>query len=159
QLPDHLAPIHPQYARLRTALQAAPEEQREQIELNMNRWRELPDDLGSKYILVNVPAFDLEVHEGSEVPLRMKVVVGDNKHKTPLFSSNMNVVVFSPYWNIPESILTKETLPKIKADPSYATKQQYEVVRVSGKRVQVIDPGKIDWQNVKASEIQLRQKP
>jgi len=133
QLPERLAPIHPGYERLRAALQTAPEADREQIELNMDRWRELPDDLGARYILVNVPAFDLEVHDGSQVPLRMKVIVGDNKHKTPLFSSDMKVVVFSPYWNIPESILTKETLPKIKADPSYATKQQYEVVRVSGK--------------------------
>jgi murein L,D-transpeptidase YcbB/YkuD len=159
QLADRLAPIHPEYARLRAALQTAPEAEREQIELNMDRWRELPDDLGARHIRVNVPAFDLEVHDGPQIPLRMKVVVGDNWHKTPLFSSDMKAVIFSPYWNIPESILTKETLPKIKADPSYATKQHYEVVRVSGKRVEVLDPDEIDWQHVLPSEIQLRQRP
>jgi len=159
QLADRLAPIHADYVRLSAALINASPEDREQIELNMNRWRKVPDDLGARHLRINVAAFELEVHDGDEIPLRMKVVVGDNENKTPLFSSEMKYVVFSPYWNIPESILTKETLPKIRANPEYAIRQNLEVVRVSGKRVEVIDPEDVDWDKVGESDIQLRQRP
>jgi L,D-transpeptidase YcbB len=159
QLSDELAPRHVEYARLRQALQGAPPDAVEKIELNMDRWRKLPDDLGERHIVVNVPSFELEVHDGKEIPLRMRVVVGKNENRTPLFSSAMKYVVFSPYWNIPESIMTKETLPKIMKDPDYATRENLEVVRVSGKHVEVIDPQDIDWASVGESDIQLRQKP
>jgi len=159
RLADQLAPLHVEYARLRTALQNASAEDRAKIALNMDRWRKLHDDLGERHIRINVPAFELEVHEGSTIPLKMKVVVGDNDTKTPLFSSPMKYLVFSPYWNIPESILVKETLPKIQADPSYLFKQNLEVVRVYGNEVTVVDPRNVDWDSVGESDIQLRQKP
>src|SRR6185295_508748 len=95
QLADRLAPVHPDYARLGAALQTANSEDRAKIEINMDRWRRLPDDLGNRYIRVNIPAFELEVHEGRQIPLKMKVVVGSNDNKTPLFSSEMKNVVFS----------------------------------------------------------------
>ena len=158
-LANKLAPIHSDYAQLRSALANASAEDRKKIELNMNRWRKVPDDLGERHIRVNVPAFELAVHDGSNIPLKMKVVVGTNDNKTPLFSSDMKYVVFSPYWNIPESILIKETLPRIQKDPDYAIRQNLEVVKVSGKRVEVIDPKDIDWDSVDESDLQLRQKP
>jgi murein L,D-transpeptidase YcbB/YkuD len=158
-LADRIAPLHVEYARLRTALQKASGPDRRQIELNMDRWRKQPDDLGESHIRINVPAFELEVHDRSDIPLKMKVVVGTNENKTPLFGSEMKYIVFSPYWNIPQSILTKETLPRIMKDPEYATRQQLEVVRVSGKHVEIIDPNKIDWENIGESDIQLRQRP
>ena len=108
---------------------------------------------------MNIPSFQLDVHENGQTPLTMKVVVGSNDNKTPLFSSEMKYVVFSPYWNIPESIMTKETLPKILEDPEYASRQNLEVVRVSGKHVEIVDPEDIDWENVGKTDIQLRQKP
>jgi murein L,D-transpeptidase YcbB/YkuD len=159
QLADELAPIHVEYARLRTTLQNASSDEREIVERNMDRWRKQPDDFGERHIRINIPAFELEVHDGSSVPLKMKVVVGSNENKTPIFSSAMKYVVFSPYWNIPESILIKETLPRILKDPDYAIRQNLEVVRSSGRSVEVIDPRDIDWNNVEESDIQLRQKP
>lgn len=159
QLADRLAPKHVEYARLRSALQNAAGTDRDVIELNMNRWRKMPDDLGERHIRINIPAFELEVHDGNAIPLKMKVVVGTNENKTPLFSGEMKYVVFSPYWNIPESILTKETLPKIQADPGYAKRQNLEVVKVSGKHLEIVDPDDIDWDRVGPSDIQLRQKP
>jgi murein L,D-transpeptidase YcbB/YkuD len=159
QLSDRLAPIHLQYARLRTALKNASTDDRKKIERNMDRWRNLPDDLGPRHIFINVPAFELEVHDDGQIPLKMKVVVGTNENQTPLFSSNMKYVVFSPYWNIPESILVKEILPRIQADPDYAIQQNLEVVKVSGKHIEVIDPKDIDWDRVGESDIQLRQRP
>lgn len=167
QLSERLEPVHPQYAELKRALQeyraASFEEDTEerirQIEINLDRWRWLPDDLGQPYIMVNIPSFELEVHDGQRVPVRMKVIVGSNENRTPIFSSAMKYIAFSPYWNIPDSIMTKETLPKIIKDPDYLARQNIEVIRVSGSRGEVVDPETIDWDNVRHSGIQLRQKP
>jgi murein L,D-transpeptidase YcbB/YkuD len=158
-LADRLAPVHREYASLGSALLTASEEDRPQIELNMERWRKVPDDLGERHIRINVPAFELQVREGDQIPLKMKVVVGTNDTKTPLLSSELKYVVFSPYWNIPESILGKEILPKIRKNPSYLAQENLEVVRVSGKRLEVVNPKTIDWDDVDEKEIQLRQKP
>jgi murein L,D-transpeptidase YcbB/YkuD len=89
----------------------------------------------------------------------MKVVVGTNANRTPLFSDLMETVVFSPYWNIPESIATKEILPKIMKDPDYRLRQNIEVVKV-GKTAEVVDPSSINWDAAPADfQYQLRQKP
>jgi murein L,D-transpeptidase YcbB/YkuD len=158
-LGDKLAPLHREYASLGAALQAAADVDRPKIELNMQRWRQMPDNFGERHVRINIPAYELQIREGDETPLKMKVVVGTNDTKTPLLSSEMKYVVFSPYWNIPKSILTKEILPKIRQNSNYLTKEDLEVVRVSGKRVDVINPNDIDWDEVDEQEIQLRQKP
>jgi murein L,D-transpeptidase YcbB/YkuD len=130
-----------------------------QIEANLERLRWLPSDMGTRHIVVNIPAYELQVHEGNQIPLTMKVVVGTNANRTPLFSDLMETVVFSPYWNIPESIATKEILPKIMKDPDYRLRQNIEVVKV-GKRTEVVDPSKINWDDAPADfRYQLRQKP
>jgi murein L,D-transpeptidase YcbB/YkuD len=159
ELANRLAPVHDDYSKLRSAWGHASEADRPKIALNMNRWRKVPDDLGVRHIRVNVPAFELQVRDGNQVPLRMKVVVGANDSKTPLFSGTMKYVVFSPYWNIPDSILMEEMVPKLRKDPEYATRENLEVVRISGKRVEVIDAKTIDWDDVDKGDIQLRQKP
>ena len=130
-----------------------------QIEANLERLRWLPSDMGTRHIVVNIPAYELQVHEGNQIPLTMKVVVGTNANRTPLFSDMIETVVFSPYWNIPESIATKEILPKIMKDPDYRLRQNIEVVKV-GKRTEVVDPSKINWDDAPAAfQYQLRQKP
>ena len=131
-----------------------------QIEANLERLRWLPNDLGTRHVLVNIPAYELSVREGNQVPLKMKVVVGTNEHRTPLFSDMIESVVFSPYWNIPESIATKEMLPKIMKDPDYLMRQNIEVVKVGKTATQVINPSKINWNEPPGDfQYQLRQKP
>jgi murein L,D-transpeptidase YcbB/YkuD len=130
-----------------------------QIEANLERLRWLPNDMGTRHIVVNIPAYELQVHEGEQVPLTMKVVVGANANRTPLFSDLMETVVFSPYWNIPESIATKEILPKIMKDKDYRLRQNIEVVKV-GKTSEVVDPSRINWNAAPSDfQYQLRQKP
>jgi len=158
-LAARLAPVHAEYASLGNALLAASQMDRPRIELNMERWRKMPDNLGQRYVFVNIPAFELQVHEGKQIPLRMKVVVGTNDTRTPLLSSEMKHVVFSPYWNIPESIVTKEMLPKLRQNPDFLSRENLEVIRSSGKRIEVVDPSDVDWDDVDGREIQLRQKP
>jgi len=158
---EELAPTHPQYKGLQTALageRAHPTGHLEQILMNLERWRWAPRDLGDRYILINVPAYQLQVMEGERPALAMRVIVGQPDKRTPLFSDEMTYVVFSPYWNIPEDILKNETLPRVVKDPDYLSRNNIEVVGTSGN--EVIDPEGIDWSDESATKgLRFRQAP
>ena len=159
---EELAPTHPQYKGLREALaqeQSTPTGHGDQIRMNMERWRWAPHDLGERYILVNVPAYVMQVMEGEQPVLSMRVIVGDPEHQTPLFSDEMTYVVFSPFWNIPPDILREETLPRLARDPDFLRRNNLEVVGTSGEGEE-IDPASIDWNDESATRnIRLRQRP
>jgi L,D-transpeptidase YcbB len=89
-------------------------ERLQDIGSNLERHRWLPRSLGSRYILVNVPAFRLEAYDGGQKALEMKVVVGSEfeGRSTPVFSDSMEFVVFRPYWNVTPTIAAKEFFPK-----------------------------------------------
>jgi len=110
-----------------------------QIELNLERWRWLPADLGDRYILVNVPEMRLRVYEGGAVPLSMAVVVGTPATPTPIFNDDMTYVVLSPYWNVPDSIAQGETLPGLLKDPTYLARNNMEIVDKDGTTVSPAD--------------------
>jgi murein L,D-transpeptidase YcbB/YkuD len=139
-----LAPSSPQFQGLRRQLARARERGDaaavQQIAMNMDRWRWLPDDLGPRYVLVNIPAFRLEVIENGRSVLGMKVVTGKKDSPTPVLADRMTAVVFSPYWNIPQDIVEKEMRPKIEKDPGYLEKNNIEVDGESGRYRQ--RPGK-----------------
>jgi murein L,D-transpeptidase YcbB/YkuD len=99
-----------------------------QIAANMERFRWLPRNLGSRYVLVNVPAFQLDAYDGGQKSLSMRVVVGSEfeDRATPTFADSMSVVVFRPYWNVPDNIAEKEIFPKAAADPGYFASRNYE---------------------------------
>jgi murein L,D-transpeptidase YcbB/YkuD len=97
------------------------------IAINMDRYRWLPDDLGSRYLLVNIPAFRIDAIEDGKSVLDMKVVTGTEKNATPVLADRMTSVVFSPYWNIPRDIAEKEMAPKEEKDPGYLERNNIEV--------------------------------
>lgn len=98
----------------------------EQILVNMERSRWVPVQPGNNYLVINIPEFKLHVYENDSVAWSMDVVVGKYQHKTVIFNGDMKYIVFSPYWNIPASIMKKETLPAIKRDPNYLAKHNME---------------------------------
>ncbi|MGQ0503357.1 MAG: L,D-transpeptidase family protein [Panacagrimonas sp.] len=148
-------------AAMIAAMNVSLRERVRQIELNMERWRWLPADFGAPYILVNIPGYTLQVLQADEtVNLKMRVIVGDDAHRTPVFSGTMTELVFSPFWNIPESIQVREMMPAIIKDPDYFRKKNIEVVRMRGGKSEVLNPSSIEWtQDDSATDVQLRQKP
>jgi murein L,D-transpeptidase YcbB/YkuD len=106
-----------------------------QIAANLERLRWLPRSFGSRYIYVNVPAFNLEAYDHGEKALDMKVIVGqDYEDKaTPVFSDMMETVVFRPYWNVTPDIAAKEIFPKMNADPGYLARNDYELYQEGGE--------------------------
>jgi len=158
---DTIKPPHAQYAALQKALSDPAMTQRtDQIALNLERWRWMPDDLGTRYIVVNIPSFHLEAHENGPTALQMKVVVGKPDNKTPIFSDVMTTTVFSPYWNVPESIVEGETAPAAARDPGFLSRNNIEILRLSKSGATSVDPSTVDWDDPEELKaLAFRQKP
>lgn len=107
-----------------------------QIAANLERYRWMPRSFGSRYIIVNVPAFRLEAYDSGQKALDMKVIVGAEYEgrRTPVFSDYMQYVVFRPYWLVTDSIAAKEIWPKVDADPGYLDRNNYQVYDDHGTR-------------------------
>jgi len=99
-----------------------------QIAVNLERWRWLPHDFGARYVLVNIAAFRLDAVEDGRSALRMKVIVGKPYTRTPMFSSAMQAVLLNPSWYVPTKIAVNEIFPKARKDPSYLSRENYEVL-------------------------------
>jgi murein L,D-transpeptidase YcbB/YkuD len=99
----------------------------QQILMNMERMRWMPSLPDGNMILVNIPEFVLHVLNGNKKEFDMAVVVGKEGHNTMMFRGDLNQIVFSPYWNVPSSIVKKEILPELDKDPNYLEKQNMEV--------------------------------
>lgn len=101
-------------------------ERLKQILLNMGRMRWMPIEPDGRLIVVNIPEFVLHVYENKKKAWDMNVVVGKEGHNTTMFSGDLNQIVFSPYWNVPPSIVQKEILPKMASNPGYLSSQNME---------------------------------
>ena len=98
-----------------------------QLLINLERMRWMPNQPQGKLILVNIPEFVLHVMENGKKVFDMKIVVGKEGHNTMMFTKTLNQVVFSPYWNVPPSIVRNEILPEIEKDPNYLAKEEMEI--------------------------------
>jgi L,D-transpeptidase YcbB len=147
-------------ARTLRALNVPVEKRIRQIELNLERWRWLPQNLGNPYIMVNIAGYDLEVVENESSVLTMKIVVGTAYQKTPVFSGKMSYIEMNPYWNVPHSIATEETLAKIQKDPNFLAKENMKVL-AAGQNAEAVNPAAIDWSALSESNFpyRLRQEP
>jgi L,D-transpeptidase YcbB len=107
-----------------------------QIAANLERYRWMPRDLGTRYILVNVPQFYLHAYDSGQKVLDMKVIVGQEYEDkaTPVFSDSMEFVVFRPYWNVTPAIAAKEIFPKEAANPGYLAANNMEVYNDHGRQ-------------------------
>ncbi|MGA1874498.1 MAG: L,D-transpeptidase family protein [bacterium] len=145
----------------RAALNIPVEERIQQLELNMERWRWLPHDLGERYVVVNIASFTLEAIEDSRPVLDMRVIVGSPFRSTPAFSARIRYLVANPYWHIPPRIAREEILPKIQRDPDYLARHHITVLRGWNKKGEEIDPNGIVWAEVTAGNFRfrLRQEP
>lgn len=102
------------------------QERLQQLLINMERMRWMPAQPASDYLLVNIPEFRLHVFEKGKHAFAMKVVTGKVTHNTVIFKGTLKYIVFSPYWNVPPSILRKEILPAIARNRNYLAQNNME---------------------------------
>lgn len=130
------------------------------IELNMDRMRWLPNNLGSRYVWVNIPTYSLQVYANESQVMTMPVIVGGGgENKTCVMNSRITSLEANPYWGIPRRIATKEYLTKIQKDPEYLANHDIKIYDNQTK--EAIDPADIDWSDVNQDNFNytLRQDP
>lgn len=132
-----------------------------QIELALERMRWLPDPPMGSLIVVNIPQFKLWAFDWPESldhpPVEMGVIVGRSaKTRTPVFADQVEYLEFSPYWNVPRSIATKEILPMLRRNPGYLARQGMELVGTGGATSQVDESTLVALQ---LGKLRLRQRP
>jgi murein L,D-transpeptidase YcbB/YkuD len=132
-----------------------------QLELALERWRRLRYDPSGPAIVLNLPEFRLRAFStGQEPALDMKIVIGRARRlKTPLLSSKVDAVIFRPYWNVPLSIQRKELIADIKRDPSYISKNDFELVTARDAVVAQEDVSDKLLTQLRSGKLRLRQRP
>jgi murein L,D-transpeptidase YcbB/YkuD len=124
------------------------EDRIDQIRANMERARWVLRNLGEDFIVVNIAGFYARVVRGGDVAWQTRAIVGKLYRKTPVFTADMSYLVLNPTWTVPPTILKKDILPKVKADPNYLTERNFQLVNRDGE---VVDPRAVDWSKLTAN--------
>ncbi len=130
----------------------------DQLRVNLERWRWLPDHLGERHIRVNIPDFHLEARAEGGVEQEHRVIVGKLARNTPVFSGRIQYLVLNPWWETPRKLAVQDKLPLFRKDPAAVQRLGFEVMGADGKRV---DASTIDWASLSAAQFpyRLRQRP
>jgi L,D-transpeptidase YcbB len=99
-----------------------------EMKLNLDRWRWLPNELGERFVMVNIAGFEMEVVDNGRAVQSMNVVVGRLDRQTPVFADSIQHVVVNPYWNVPSGIYEKDVRPQMERDPQYLVRNNMEMV-------------------------------
>jgi murein L,D-transpeptidase YcbB/YkuD len=129
--------------------------------VNMERWRWMPADLGSYYVWNNIPAFTTRVVKNGKSIYVEKVIVGQLKYATPIFSADMSSIVFNPDWTVPETIKLEDLQPRLRQTrggvPDVSVLRDNKLsVSYQGRPV---DPETIDWERANILSYTFTQEP
>ncbi len=128
-----------------------------QMLVNLERLRWVPVEIENDYLLVNIPEYKLHVFENKKLLWETNVVVGKAAKQTSIFKGSISRIILNPFWNVPNSIINHEILPKLKRNANYLSQNNMEVVSNDGK---AIEASTINWkQYSKNVPFIIRQKP
>ena len=127
-----------------------------QLETNLVRLRAMGGFLGNRYVMVNIPAAQIEAVEGDRVVLRHTAIVGKIDRQTPIVNSKINEIIVNPYWNAPVSIVRKDIIPLMRKNPNYLKDSHIRLLAPDGSEV---DPTTVDWSTEDAVKYRFRQDP
>ncbi|HXZ79417.1 MAG TPA: L,D-transpeptidase family protein [Terriglobales bacterium] len=132
-----------------------------QLELTLERWRWVPHDFPRPPVVVNIPEFRVRgVNREGHVELTMNVVVGRAyRSETPVFSDNMEYVIFRPYWNVTPSIQRSEMVPKLTKDRDYLAKHDLEAYNSKGEVVASAHVSNEVLEQLRSGKLSIRQRP
>ena len=127
-----------------------------QLETNLVRLRSMSGFLGNRYVMVNIPAAQIEAVEGGKVVSRHTAIVGKRDRQSPILASKIYELNLNPYWTSPTSIVRKDLIPLMRKDPQYLTNNN---IRIFDKANNEIPPESIDWNTEEAVDFRFRQDP
>jgi len=129
-----------------------------QISANLERWRWLPHKTEPRYLLVNIPGFELTAIENEQPVLEMAVIVGKTSRQTPELSSNVSSVVVNPYWEIPRNIIRQDMIPRLRKEPDYLHRMGIRILRGWGPGTQELDPAQFNWKKITPGNFHFRMR-
>jgi len=138
------------------ALNVRPDVRLGQLETNLVRLRSMSGFLGDRYVMVNIPAAQIEAVEGGRVVQRHTAIVGKLDRQTPILNSKIHEVILNPYWTAPRSIIKKDIVPLMRKDPTYLARNSIRLIDWQGNEVA---PETIDWNAEEAPNLMFRQDP
>jgi murein L,D-transpeptidase YcbB/YkuD len=127
-----------------------------QLETNLVRLRSMSGFLGDRYVMVNIPAAQIEAVENGSVVLRHTAIVGKIDRQTPILNSKIHEIILNPYWTSPRSIIEKDIVPLMRKDPTYLSRNNIRLFDAKGEEVA---PEMVDWHAEKAPDLMFRQDP
>jgi len=135
------------------ALNVSPFERREQLRVNLERFRWLAQNLEATSLLINVAAGQLTYYQAGVAVWQTRTQVGRPQRPTPLLKSQITRLTLNPRWSVPPTIFREDKLPEIRRDLSFLSKHEMQVFDREGNQ---LDAGQVDWSN--PGFIQLRQR-
>lgn len=144
----------------RRLLNVPPEYRVRQIAFNMKRWRELPRDLGDRYLWVNMTDYKLQLISHDKVELDMRIIIGKSYRPTPVMQKHVSTLVLNPYWNVPRRLVVNDILPEARKDPEYLEKKHIRIFE-NWESTTPIPASSIDWESANSRNFhyRLRQEP
>lgn len=137
---EALQPYNPNYHALRASYREESDPaKREILALNMERWRWMPINMGSKYLVVNAASFEVSLWEDNRKVRSWPVIVGKTNSPTPVFEATVGGVVLNPWWEIPSSIAAEGIGAMVRNRPATARRRGY--VYQNGRYRQRPGPG------------------
>ena len=136
------------------ALNVPAETRLRQLETNLVRLRSFSRDLGNRYVTANIPAAQVETVENGQVVTHHIAGVGKIDRQSPVMQTKAYQVNFNPFWTVPASVIRKDLIPKMQADPNYLHDNH---IRVYNKDGQELQPEQINWRSLDAMNYKFRQ--
>jgi murein L,D-transpeptidase YcbB/YkuD len=127
-----------------------------QLKTNLVRLRSLSGNLGERFVMCNIPAAQIEAIESGVAVSRHTAVVGKPDRPSPDIQSRIVEINFNPYWTVPVSIVRRDLIPKMQAEPDYLTKNRIRILDPRGSELQ---PSQINWYSEEAVNYQFKQDP
>lgn len=127
-----------------------------QLQTNLVRLKSMSGFLGDRYVMVNIPAAQIEAVENMVVAQRHTAIVGRISRQTPILNSKIYELNLNPYWTAPKSIILKDIIPLMRKDPNYLTDNK---ILLFDTKNEVVDPKSVDWSTDEAVNYRFRQEP
>jgi murein L,D-transpeptidase YcbB/YkuD len=137
-----------------TAMNIPADVRLRQLEINLVRLKSYPANPGFRFVTANIPAALVETVEGGQVATRHAAGVGKIDRQSPIMTTRATDINFNPFWTVPASIIRKDLIPKMQADPNYLTENHIRVYDQHGHEVQ---PRQINWRSDEATRYVFRQ--
>jgi murein L,D-transpeptidase YcbB/YkuD len=136
------------------ALNVSAELRLQQLKINATRLKQLTGNLGNRLVVANIPAAQIEAIENGVAVTRHTAVAGKPDRPSPDINSKIIQINFNPFWTVPVSIVRKDLIPKMQAEPDYLTKNH---IRIYDAKNNEAPPSQIDWYSTEAVNYKFKQ--